>query len=166
MSLKEDILQYLDHGVFTAKETKEIASYIGCSERYVQKVVKEFNSQNPANQLTIENYIKAILSGIDTKQKLAEFLGVSRMSLHRFEKNKISTKKISRYLYIAGVDINAICHLYRLAEKEKAELLKLPTINRVKNELQIISATLHPFKSSCKEIDEQHSNINKILWRL
>ena len=166
MSFKEDILHYLEHGVFTPKETKEIASYVGCSERYVQKVVKEFNSQNPANQLTIENYIKAILSGIDTKQKLADFFSINRRSLLRFENKNISTKKISCYLYIAGVNLNAICHLYRLTEKERAELLKLPTIDKVKNELQIISATLHPFKSSCKEIDEQHSNVNKILWSI
>lgn len=164
MSFKTDILHYLDNGVFTPKETKEIAAYIGCSERYVQKVVKEIIPPDPANQLTIENYLKAILRGIDTKQKLADFFGINRRSLLRFENKNISAKKISRYLYIAGVDLNAICHLYRLTEKERTELLKLPTIDRVKNELQIISATLHPFKSSCKEIDEQHSNVNKILW--
>ena len=73
MSLKEDILHYLDHGVFSPKETKEIAAYVGCSERYVQKIVKEFNAPNPDNQITVETYIKAILSGADTKTKDCRF---------------------------------------------------------------------------------------------
>lgn len=110
MSFKEQILHYLNHGVFTPEETKEIASYIGCSERYVQKIVKEFNAPEPENQLTVETYIKAILNGLDSKQKIADFFGINRRSLLRFENKYISITKISRYLYIAGIDIKTICH--------------------------------------------------------
>lgn len=166
MSFKEDILHYLDHGVFTPKETKEIAAYVGCSERYVQKIVKEFNVPNPDNQLNVETYIKAILSGLDSKQKIADFFGVSRMTLNRFEKKNISVKQISRYLYIAGIDLKTICHLYRLSEKETAALQELPTIAGVKNDLRTISAILHPFKTSCEDIGSKHANVNKILWSL
>ena len=166
MSLKEDILHYLDHGVFSPKETKGIAACVGCSERYVQKIVKEYNAPNPDNQITVETYIKAILSGADTKQKIANFLGVSRMTLNRFENKKISVNEISRYLYIAEIDIKIICHLYRLSEEETAALKELPTIAGVKNDLKTISAILHPIKSSCEEIDTKHANVNKILWKL
>lgn len=166
MSLKEDILHYLDHGVFSPKETKGIAAYVGCSERYVQKIVKEFNAPNPDNQITVETYIKAILSGADTKQKIADFLGCNRRSLLRFENKNISAKKISRYLYIAGIDLKTICHLYRLSEEETAALKELPTIAGVKNDLITISAILHPFKTTCEDIDSQHANVKIILWML
>lgn len=166
MSFKEQILHYLNHGVFNPEETKEIASYVGCSERYVQKIVKEFNAPEPENQLTVETYIQAILSGLDTKQKIADFFGISRMKLYRFENKSISVKKISRYLYIAGIDIKTICHLYRLTEEEKAALRELPTIAGVKNDLRTISAILHPFKTSCEDIKNKHANVNKILWCL
>lgn len=166
MTIKDNILHYLEHGVFTPEETKEIASHVGCSERYVQKIVKEFNAPNPDNQITVEAYIKAILSGANTKQKIADFLGINRRSLLRFENKSISAKKISRYLYIAGIDLKIICHLYRLSEEETAALKELPTIAGVKNDLKTISAILHPFKTSCEDIDSQHANVKKILWLL
>lgn len=166
MSFKEDILHYLHHGVFAPEETKEIAVYIGCSERYVQKIVKEFNQSKPHNQLTVETYIKAILSGSNTKKKIADFLSINRRSLLRFENKNISAKKISRYLYIAGIDLQTICHLYRLSEEETAALQELPTIAGVKSDLKTISAILHPFKTSCEDIDSKHANVNKILWML
>lgn len=75
MSFKEKILHYLDHGVFTPKETKEIASFVGCSVRYVQKVLKECNSKNSANQLTIEKYIKAILSAFNPRPPHTPYKG-------------------------------------------------------------------------------------------
>ena len=166
MKFKEVILHLLDHGVFTPKETTEIASFVGCSERYIQKVIKEFNLPKPDNHPTVETYIKAILSGLDSKQKIADFFGINRRSLLRFENKNISIKKISRYLYIAGIDLKTICHLYRLSEEETAALQELPTIAGVKNDLKTISAILHPFKTSCKDIDTKHANVNKILWSL
>ncbi len=166
MTYKEQILHYLKHRVFTPEETREIASSVGCSERHVQKIVKAFNPPKPENQLTVETYIKAILSGLDTKQKIADFFGVPRMKLNRFEKKNISVKKISRYLYIAGIDIKIIRHLYRLSEEETAALQKLPTIAGVKDDIRTISAILHPFKSSCYDIETMHANVNKILWLL
>lgn len=166
MTYKEQILHYLGHRVFTPEETREIASYVGCSERHVQKIVKDFNSPKPENQLTVETYIKAILSGLDSKQKIAEFFGINRRTLLRFENKSISVKKISRYLYIAGIDIKTICHLYRLTEEEKAALQKHPTIAGVKNDLRTISAILHPFKSSCEDIENKHANVNKIIRML
>lgn len=166
MSFKEQILDYLNKGVCTPEETKEIAALVGCNVRYVQMIVKEFRAQNPYNQLTVETYIKAILSGLDSKQKIADFFGINRRTLLRFENKNISVKKISRYLYIAGIDIKTICHLYRLTEEEKAALQELPTIAGVKNDLRTISAILHPFKSSCEDIENKHANVNKILWML
>lgn len=166
MTNKEQILHYLDNRVFSPEETREIASYVGCSVRYVQQIVKKFNPPKPENQLTVETYIKAILSGLDSKQKIADFFGINRRTLLRFENKSISVKKVSRYLYIAGIDIETICHLYRLAEEEKAALQKLPTIAGVKNDLRTISAILHPFKSSCKDIENKHANVNKILRML
>lgn len=166
MTYKEQILHYLKHRVFTPEETRKIASYVGCSERHVQKIVKEFNPPEPENQLTVETYIKAILSGLDSKQKIADFFGINRRTLLRFENKSISVKKVSRYLYIAGIDIKTICHLYRLTEDEITELQTLPTIAKIKNELRTISAILYPLKSSCEEIDNKHENVNKILWQL
>lgn len=166
MTYKEQILHYLNNRVFSPEETRKIASAVGCSERHVQKIVKEFNPPEPENQLTVETYIKAILSGLDSKQKIADFFGINRRTLLRFENKNIPVKKISRYLYIAGVDIKTICHLYRLTEEEKAALQELPTIAGVKNDLRTISAILHPFKSSCEDIENKHANVNKILWML
>lgn len=166
MTIKDYILHYLKHGVFNPDETKEIASYVGCSERYVQKIVKEYNPPKPDNQLTVETYIKAILSGLDSKQKIADFFGINRRSLLRFENKNISVKQISRYLYIVGMDIKTICHLYRLSEEETAALKELPTIAGVRNDLRTISAILHPFKTSCEDIDTKHANVNNILCML
>lgn len=166
MSYKTEILHHLKHEVFSPNETKEIADYVGCTLRTAQIVTKEYKEQALANKLTIENYIKAILSGADTKQNIAERLGVNRRSLLRFENKNISVKTISRYLYVAGIDIKTICHLYRLTENETAALKELPTITGLKQDLRTISAILHPFKSSCEEIDNKHESVNKILRQL
>lgn len=166
MSYKAKILHCLKHGVFSPNETKEIADYVGCTLRTAQIVTKEYKEQTSTNKLTIENYIKAILSGADTKQTIAEYLGVNRRSLLRFENKNILVKTISRYLYVAGVDTKTICHLYRLTEEDTAELRKLPTIAGVKKDLRTISAILYPFKSSCEEIDDKHESVNKILREL
>lgn len=166
MSYKTKILHYLQHGVFSPNETKEIADYVGCTLRTAQLVTKEYKEQTSANKLTIENYIKAILSGAHTKQNIAERLGVNRRSLLRFENKNISVKTISRYLYVAGIDIKTICHLYRLTENETAALKELPTIAGLKQDLRTISAILHPLKASAEQIAEQYANVNDIMWRL
>lgn len=166
MSYKTEILDCLQHRGFSPKETKEIADYVGCSKRHVEKVIKEFQAAESNTKLTLERYINAILSGADTKQTIAEYLGVNRRTLLRFENKNISVKAISRYLYVSGIDLKTICHLYRLTEEETAELRKLHRIAEVKNDLRTISAILYPFKSSCEEIDHKHESVNKILWVL
>lgn len=166
MSYKTEILHHLQHGVFSPNETKEIADYVGCSKRHVEIVVKEFKAVESNTKLTLEKYINAILSGADTKQTIAEHLGVNRRTLLRFENKNLSVKAISRYLYVSGIDVKTICHLYRLTEEEAQELKKLPTIAQIKEQLKTISAVLHPLKVNAEKISEQYANVNDILWRL
>lgn len=166
MSYKTEILHYLQHGVFSPNETKEIADYVGCSKRHVEIVVKEFKAVESNTKLTLEKYIAAIQSGCDTKEQIAEYFGVSRMTLLRFEKKNISRKQVSRYLFITGSDIKTISHLFRLTEEEAQELKNLPTIAQIKEQLKTISAVLHPLKANAEKISEQYANVNDILWRL
>ncbi len=166
MSYKTKILHYLQHRVFSPNETKEIADYVGCSKRHVQTVIKEFKEVESNTKLTLENYIAAIQSGCDTKEQIAEYFGVSRMTLLRFEKKNISRKEISRYLYVYGTDIRTIAHLFRLTHEETEKLKNIPTITEIKEQLKAISAILHPLKSSSEKIADQHANVNKIRWEL
>lgn len=166
MSYKSKILHDLRHGVFSPNETKEIADYVGCTLRTAQIVTKEYKEQTSANKLTIENYIAAIQSGCDTKEKIAEYFAINRRTLLRFEKKNISRKQVCRYLFITGTDIKTISHLFRLTEEETQELKSLPTIAQIKEQLKTISAVLHPLKANAERIAKQHANVNDILWRL
>lgn len=142
---------------------QKIAETVGVSLSYVYRVLRNNKS---TTKITVDKYIEAILSGAKSKQNIADFIGIDRVSLYRFEKRNISRKKISRYLYIAGIELKTINHLFRLTEKEIQQLNNLPKIDEIKKDLKTVSAILYPLTVSSKRIKEKHENVNKFLWEI
>ena len=162
MTKKEKILRYLQLNI---NSNEEIADFVGCSIRYVRKLKNELGI-NSKPKLDLANYLQAILSGITTKQELAQYFGVERMTIYRFEQNNNTRKKISKYMYISGVELEKITRIFRLTSDEAEKLKTLPTIKTVQSDLKQISAVLHPLTSSSPDIAEKHANVNALLNKL
>ena len=74
----------------------DIAAEVEASLRYVRDVLKT-SCNSFAPQLTLQNYIDAKRRGFSKKKDLCTYFGVSRMTLHRFENNPDTVKKLNAY---------------------------------------------------------------------
>lgn len=74
---------------------QDIAEKIGVSIYYVNRVIKAYKT-NLVPPLTLQNYAIAYRQGIKRKCDLAQYFGVSRMTVNRFE-NKPEIKKCFDY---------------------------------------------------------------------
>lgn len=159
MTLQEHIINHL---ITTSLTNQEIATKLNCSYEYVRQLRNKLCA-NSKPKLDLANYLQAILSGITTKQDLAEYFGIERMTIYRFEQKNNTRKKISKYMYISGVELEKIKQIFRLTPDEVEKLKTLPTIKKVQSDLKIISAVLHPLTLSSSTISEKHANVNALL---
>lgn len=149
----------------TPLSNKEIALEVGCTPQYVGRLRKNINIDTKP-KLDLGSYLHAILSGITTKQELAQHFGVNRITINRFEQNNNTRKKISRYMFISGEDVDKIRQIFRLTPEEVETLKTLPTIKALRADLKIISAVLHPLASTSSSIALKHANVNELLSKL
>lgn len=140
----------------------EVADVVGVSVGYVYRVMREINPKT----LTLPNYIEALQMGITTKAELAQYFGVVRMTLYRFEQKNMTREATTKLLYLVNGDLDAIKSGLTNAEAE--ELAKLPTLPQVKNDLQQMLAVLsnlpqrkeQPFADTCKAIAAALKSLN------
>lgn len=162
MSDKNQIISLL---TLTPLSNKEIALEVGCTPQYVGRLRKNINIDTKT-KLDLGSYLHAILSGITTKQELAQHFGVNRRTINRFEQINNTRKKISRYMFISGKDVDEIRQIFRLTTEEVEALQTLPTIKAIQADLKIISAVLHPLTSTSSSIALKHANVNELLRKL
>lgn len=136
MTVKESIIE--QHGIFTPKE---IAENIGVSVYYVNRVIKA-HTANLRPSLTLQNYVTAHHQGITRKCDLAQYFGVTRDAIYKFEHKPEIKSILEKYKNIVGID-----PIKRL-EKEMNEILsvlikcdpKSKTASTIKQLLKVISA--------------------------
>lgn len=162
MTLQENIINHL---ITTSLTNQEIATKLKCSYEFVRQLRNRL-CPNSKPKLDLANYLQAILSGITTKQDLADYFGKDRMTIYRFEQKNNTRKKISKYMYISGVELEKIKRIFRLTPDEVEKLKTLPTIKAIQADLKQISAVLHPLTSSSPGIAEKHANVNALLRAL
>ena len=162
MTKKGQIISLL---TLTPLSNKEIALEVDCTPQHVGRLRKSINIDTKP-KLDLANYLHAILNGITTKQELAEYFGRERMTIYRFEQKNNTRKKISKYMYISGVELEKIKQIFRLTPDEVEKLKTLPTIKTIQADLKQISAVLHPLTSSSPGIAKKHANVNALLREL
>jgi len=136
MTVKENIIE--QHGIFTPEE---IAENIGVSVYYVNRVIKA-HTANLRPSLTLQNYVTAHHQGITRKCDLAQYFGVTRDAIYKFEHKPEIKSILEKYKNIVGID-----PIKRL-EKEMNEILsvliecdpKSKTSSTIKQLLKVISA--------------------------
>lgn len=136
MTVKESIIE--QHGIFTPEE---IAENIGVSVYYVNRVIKA-HTANLRPSLTLQNYVTAHHQGITRKCDLAQYFGVTRDAIYKFEHKPEIKSILEKYKNIVGID-----PIKRL-EKEMNEILsvliecdpKSKTASTIKQLLKVIFA--------------------------
>lgn len=136
MTVKESIIE--QHGIFTPAE---IAENIGVSVYYVNRVIKA-HTANLRPPLTLQNYVTAHHKGITRKCDLAQYFGVTRDAIYKFEHKPEIKSILEKYKNTVGID-----PIKRL-EKEMNEILsvliecdpKSKTALTIKQLLKVISA--------------------------
>lgn len=148
----------------TGLPASEIAKSIGVTKRYVNAVISR---QKPlSDNLTESNYIAAIKNNsFESKEKLAAFFGVSRMTLHRFEEKTGIIPKTAKYLYIQGkteAEITALLHTKTSALK----LQKIPTIAGIKSDLETALEILKDYAQIVGAAQPQYYTLKRIYEKL
>lgn len=113
MTAKERIIE--QYGIFTLEE---IAENIGVSVYYVNKVIKA-HTANLRPSLTLQNYVAAHRQGIIRKCDLAQYFGVTRDAIYKFEHKPEIKSILEKYKNIVG-----IAPIKRL-ENEMSEILSV-----------------------------------------
>jgi len=136
MTAKERIIE--QYRVFTPEE---IAENIGVSVYYVNRVIKA-HTANLRLPLTLKNYVAAHHKGITRKCDLAQYFGVTRDAIYKFEHKPEIKSILEKYKNTVGID-----PIKRL-EKEMNEILSVliecdpesKTALTIKQLLKVISA--------------------------
>lgn len=127
----------------------EVAKEVHTSVSYVRNVLSENKRAvkpiEPANfpPLNIENYVAAHRMGITRKNDLAEFFGVSRMTINRFENRPEIKQHFAHYIELRnnGYDLEEV--LQRLTSIHETLAIFEPESDitqRVSNALELLTA--------------------------
>lgn len=120
----------------------EVAEICNVSAGYVYRVLREHHPKT----LTLENYLKAIEMEIINKDDLANYFGVSRMTINRFERSNLTKEAIGNALYMTLGDIDSVKQKLSLTNQESATLAQLPTLSSVTQELRKMLNALEAHK--------------------
>lgn len=141
----------------------DIASTLHLSEQsgYIRKIRREVANAASGNEhpksnkpkLTPELYYNAMKKNNETKESLANDLGVSRMTLHRFEQDSEMKKRLARYLRVRGMSIAKIAEQIctKISTLEEMGIDKLPTLESIKMQ---IGVALEPLADVAQWDDE------------
>ncbi len=133
---KDYVVKVFLNGGFSNAETAQI---VGVSERYVRKIKKE--QEKPL--LNVANYITAVRNGLTAKQDLADYFGVSRMTINRFERSNDfgdilgCLLTLEKYIRQAKSDLtNALGILEQIAKYDSTATAKYYTLKQLLDTLR------------------------------
>lgn len=142
------------------------SSYI----RRVRRIVSEHsdNATTVLLTLTPKRYYQAIKNHNGTKEELAAKLGVSRMTLHNFEKATGLNKKLAEYLYLSGMSISRIAKTLGTKEStlKKMGLTEVPTISNIKTQMELALQILGNVSELDEDIARQCYGLQRIFDKL
>lgn len=140
----------------------EVAEICNVSASYVYRVLREHNPKT----LTLTNYLNALQQGITNKEDLAALFGVARTTIFRFEQKHMAKETIGKILYILNGDIDEAKKAQALTNEEAAELLQLPTLPKVAQELRQMLNKIEKHKSLTPFHTELYNKIAAALKAL
>lgn len=132
MNRKSEIIELRRKGI----EPNSIAEILGVSIRYVYKVLESI--KQPERILTVNNYIKAVEQGYDTKEDLARFFRVAKKKLFDFEKESDILQLLAKYYYVRGKSRSEIGQILHMRIGSIQIPPDFPTLNEVRRDLNTI----------------------------
>lgn len=150
MTNKERIVELSKHF-----DPIEVTKMCNVSAGYVYRVLREHHPKT----LNLENYLKAIEMEIINKDDLANYFGVSRMTINRFERSNRTKEAIGKALYMTLGDIESVKQKLSLTNQESATLAQLPTLSSVTQELRKMLNALEAHKDKTTLNGQLYQNI-------
>lgn len=132
MSKRSEIIELHRKGA----EPNFIAKILGVSIRYVYKALESI--KQPDRILTVNNYIKAVKRGYDTKEDLSRFFRVAKKKLFDFEKENDILQLLAKYYYIQGKSLSEIGQILHMRIGSIQIPPDFPTLNKVRHDLNTI----------------------------
>lgn len=175
MTDKTTLFERIKELVLLGYDNNQIAEYLNISPnsgyiRRVRRVVSQFpdNATTVLLTLTKKRYYGAIKNHNGTKEELAAELGVSRMTLHNFEKATGINIKLAKYLYVCGASISQIAKTLGTKEStlKKMGLEALPTLNGIKELMKTALDILGDVSELDEDIAVKCYSLNKIFDKL
>lgn len=157
---------------YTNEEIAEILN-ISNKSKYIQRVrrvVSKYQDNATAVLLTLtpKRYYNVIQNHNGTKEELAAKLGVSRMTLHNFEKATKVNQKLAEYLYLQGFPISRIARILGTKEStlKKMGLEELPTLSGIKGQIKRALDILDNVAELDENIAIKRYSLNKVFDKL
>lgn len=175
MADKTTLFERIKEFVLMGYDNNQIAEYLNISPdsgyiRRVRRVVSQFpdNATTVLLTLTKKRYYDAIKNHNGTKEELAAKLGVSRMTLHNFEKATGINLKLAKCLYLHGMSISQIAKALGTKEStlKKFGLEDLPTLNGINEQLKSALEILGDVSDLDEHIAVKCYTLNKIFDKL
>lgn len=113
-----------------------IAETLGVSKQYVYGILSSI--KQPERILTVNNYIKAVERGYDTKEDLARFFRVAKKKLFDFEKENDILQLLAKYYYIQGKSLSEIGQILHMRIGSIQISPDFPTLNKARRDLNTI----------------------------
>ena len=163
MTTKEQIIELHKIGF----SNSAIAEQIGVTVRYVRKITKTC-ANALTTELTEKNYITAVKHGFESKEELATYFGVSRMTLQRFEEKTGVKQRLAKYFYVLGKtedEITALLHT-KTSVLGIHQTGTLPTIAGIKTDLETVLEVLKEYAQIDDEAQPQYYALRRICEKL
>lgn len=145
MAKKTTQFERIKKFVLLGYDNNEIAEVLNISPdsgyiRRVRRVVTQHqdNATTVLLTLTKKKYYNTVKQHNGTKEELAAKLGVTRMTLHNFEKATKVNQMLAEYLYLEGSPISRIARILGTKEStlKKMGLEELPTLSGIKGQIK------------------------------
>lgn len=164
MNKKEQIRELGKQGLKPYK----IAVLVGVSRQYVYQCLgqKETNKSIIKQELTVANYIKAVKTGYGTKDDLAKQFHVRKETLLNFEKESGVIQLLVKYYYMQGKSISEIGKILHLRIKSIQNTYHLPTIDKVRQDLNTILNTYAEMAEFGDEETVKYNELKKLIDKL
>lgn len=144
---KVTLFERIKEFVLLGYDNNEIAEALNISNKskYIQRVrriVSQYsdNASTALLTLTPQRYYNAIKTHNGTKEELAAKLGVSRMTLHRFEQDSNIKTRLASYMRVRGMSLEKIASTIgtKISVLEKMGLDTMPNVIEIKRQIEIV----------------------------
>lgn len=154
---------------------KEISRELGISLRTCYRYGKEFKNKSTPSKaggtITVSNYcdaVKLALKGVfETKDDMAEYLGVSAKTLYRYEETYETCPSFCRLFYSQGYSIEKIAGILHISSQKVGEYVgEIRSLDEISQSIEMLIVTYGVLGEFNKSLPSKASELTKIANKL